>query len=67
MFFDFYTSVDGKNWTKQSEGEFSNIKNNPMEQIKIFNLVRTKYLRFVAQSALDRSKKITIGELSIVE
>lgn len=65
--YEFYTSIDGKNWTKQSEGEFSNIKNNPIEQIKTFDAVRTKYLRFVAQSGVDRCKTITIGELSIVE
>ncbi len=65
--YEFYSSIDGKTWTKQSEGEYSNIKNNPIEQIKTFDPVRTRYLRFVAKSGLDRSKTVTIGELSIVE
>jgi alpha-L-fucosidase len=65
--YEFYTSLDGKNWTKQSEGEFSNIKNNPIEQIKTFDPVKTKYLRFVAKLGVDRGKITTIGELSIVE
>ncbi|MGO4773384.1 alpha-L-fucosidase [Flavobacterium sp. W22_SRS_FK3] len=65
--YELYSSIDGKTWTKQSEGEFSNIKNNPIEQIKTFDQVRTKYLRFIAKSGVDRSKTVTIGELSIVE
>lgn len=65
--YEFYTSLDGKNWTKKSEGEFSNIKNNPIEQIKTFDSVRTKYLRFVAKSSVDKCKTATIGELSVLE
>lgn len=65
--YEFYTSLDGKNWTKKSEGEFSNIKNNPIEQIKTFDSVRTKYLRFVAKSSVDKCKTVTIGELSVLE
>lgn len=65
--YEFYTSLDGKNWVKQSEGEFSNIKNNPIEQVKLFDSVVTRFLRFVAISAVDKCKTVTIGELSIVE
>ena len=65
--YEFYTSLDGENWLKQSEGEFSNIKNNPIEQIKLFNVLKARYLRFVAKSAVDNSTAITIGEISIVE
>lgn len=65
--YEFYTSLDGENWFKQSEGEFSNIKNNPIEQIKLFNVLKARYLRFVAKSAVDNSAAITIGEISIVE
>lgn len=65
--YELYSSTDGVNWTKQSEGEFSNIKNNPIEQVKVFNSLKTKYLRFVAKSAVADSKIITIGEISIVE
>ncbi|MEO8255120.1 MAG: discoidin domain-containing protein, partial [Flavobacterium sp.] len=65
--YEFYTSTDGKTWTTQSEGEFSNIKNNPIEQIKTFDSVTTKYLRFVAKTSVDKCKTVTIGELSIVE
>lgn len=65
--YEFYTSLDGKNWNKESEGEFSNIKNNPIEQIKTFDPVETRYLCFVAQSGVDKCKTVSIGEISIVE
>ena len=65
--YEFYSSIDGKIWNKQSEGEFSNIKNNPIEQIKTFDPVRTRYLRFVAKSCVAKSKSVIIGELSVVE
>jgi len=64
--YELYCSLDGKNWVKQSEGEFSNIKNNPIEQIKTFDPVKTRYLRFVAKSGVDKAQTISIGELNIV-
>ena len=34
--YQFYVSTDNKGWKLVSEGEFSNIKNNPVWQIKKF-------------------------------
>lgn len=65
--YELYSSTDGVNWMKQSEGEFSNIKNNPIEQVKLFNAINARYLRFVAKSIVADYKVITIGEISIVE
>ncbi|MFI1744235.1 alpha-L-fucosidase [Thalassobellus sediminis] len=65
--YSFYTSIDNKNWKKQSEGEFSNIKNNPIEQIKTFNTTNTRYIRFVAKSKVGNGNNISIGEISIIE
>ncbi|KQB41773.1 Alpha-L-fucosidase [Flavobacterium daejeonense] len=65
--YEFYTSKDAKKWTKQSEGEFSNIKNNPIEQLKIFKKVKARYLRFVALSAIGKGERVSIGELSVIE
>ncbi|WP_308991328.1 alpha-L-fucosidase [Mariniflexile litorale] len=65
--YKFYTSLDNKNWTKQAEGEFSNIKNNPTEQIKTFNILETRYMRFVAVSAIGNGNSVTIGEISVME
>jgi len=65
--YSFYTSSDTKNWKKQSEGEFSNIKNNPIEQVKIFNKTKARYLRFVAKSKIGKGDHVSIGEINIIE
>lgn len=63
----FYTSIDTKNWKKQSEGEFSNIKHNPIEQIKTFDGTNARYLRFVAKPRTESENYFSIGEISIIE
>jgi alpha-L-fucosidase len=44
--YEFYVSADGKNWKKVSEGEFSNIKNNPLWQTKLLRLLQLATLNF---------------------
>ena len=63
----FYTSLDNAKWTLQSEGEFSNIKNNPIEQIKTFAETKARYLRFVAKSAEGKGQTVSISEINVVE
>lgn len=65
--YEFYTSDDNSKWTKQSEGEFSNIKNNPIEQVKTFAETKARYLRFVAVSAVSKGQTVSIGEINVVE
>jgi alpha-L-fucosidase len=65
--YEFYTSTDNLKWTLQSKGEFSNIKNNPIEQIKMFGTVKARYLRFVAKSAEGKGQTASIGEINIIE
>ncbi len=65
--YEFYTSIDNIKWTKRSDGEFSNIKNNPIEQVKIFNSTKARYLRFVAKSGVDLGQTISIGEIGVIE
>ncbi|MFI1772055.1 alpha-L-fucosidase [Thalassobellus citreus] len=65
--YTFYTSIDNENWKKQSEGEFSNIKNNPIEQIQIFNATNARYIRFVAKSKIGKGNNVSIGEIGIIE
>ncbi|RZJ49903.1 MAG: alpha-L-fucosidase [Chryseobacterium sp.] len=62
--YEFYTSDDNSKWTKQSEGEFSNIKNNPIEQVKTFAETKARYLRFVAVSAVSKGQTVSIGEIN---
>lgn len=65
--YEFYTSLDNVKWTLQSEGEFSNIKNNPIEQIKPFAETKARYLRFVAKSAEGKGQTVSISEINVVE
>jgi len=65
--YEFYTSEDNITWTKQSEGEFSNIKHNPIEQIKSFTAVKARFLRFVATAAVGKGQTVSIAEIGVVE
>ena len=46
-------SADGKKWKKVSEGEFGNLRANPVEQIINFSPVEARYFRFTSTAALD--------------
>jgi alpha-L-fucosidase len=65
--YEFYTSLDTIKWTIQSEGEFSNIKNNPIEQVKTFTETKARYLRFVVKSNEEKGQTFSIGEINVVE
>lgn len=65
--YEFYTSTDNVNWILQSEGEFSNIKHNPIEQVKTFKKVKAKYIRFVAKSAVAKGSTVSIAEINVIE
>ncbi|MCV2484439.1 alpha-L-fucosidase [Flavobacterium sp. SH_e] len=65
--YELYTSVDSFYWDKQSEGEFSNIKHNPIEQIKSFTAVKARFLKFVATAAVGKGQTVSIAEIGVVE
>ncbi|SHH87212.1 alpha-L-fucosidase [Flavobacterium defluvii] len=64
--YEFYTSADNVKWTLQSEGEFSNIKHNPIEQFKTFKKIKARYIRFVAKSAVAKGQTVSIAELNVI-
>lgn len=53
--YQFEVSADGKNWTKVAEGEFSNLRANPIEQsVNLKNMNEpVRYFRFIGTSSLD--------------
>ncbi|MEH6405959.1 MAG: alpha-L-fucosidase [Leeuwenhoekiella sp.] len=65
--YEFYTSLDGKKWVKRSEGEFANILNNPILQVKTFKKALARYIRFVAKSEVSGGNTVTIAELDVIE
>ncbi|MDM8159985.1 alpha-L-fucosidase [Labilibaculum sp. K2S] len=46
--YQFFVSTNNINWKLVSEGEFSNIKNNPLMQIKSFAPVKARYIKLRA-------------------
>ena len=46
--YQFYVSADNKEWKLVSEGEFSNIKNNPLWQIKQFPAEKARFIKITA-------------------
>jgi alpha-L-fucosidase len=65
--YEFYSSLDNVEWILQSQGEFSNIKSNPIEQVKTFKKDKARYIRFVARSAIGKGTTVSIAEINIIE
>ena len=51
---------------KVAEGEFSNIKHNPIAQEIKFTPVKGKKIRLVATSITENGKRAGIGEFSVI-
>ncbi len=65
--YSFYGSTDGKNWLKLSQGEFSNIIANPIEQKITFSKpTNVQYIRLVADKIMDDKDKVLIAEIGII-
>lgn len=60
-------SNDGKTWELAAEGEFSNIKANPVTQrIELKKPVRARYMRFTARRVIE-GNHVSIAELGVLE
>lgn len=64
--FQFYVSKDNIEWQLQSEGEFSNIKNNPLLQVKKFNEVKARYIRLRALKNAQNNDTVGCAEIDII-
>jgi alpha-L-fucosidase len=63
--YEFYTSADGKDWQKAAEGEFANIRSNPLEQVvRLDHPVQARYFKFAAVHVTD-GEGMTIAELGV--
>ena len=59
-------SDDGVNWQQVAEGEFSNIKSNPIEQVITLDHVYTaRYFKFTARHVIS-GNGVTVAELGIL-
>lgn len=59
------TSPNGKRWQRVAEGEFSNLRANPIEQKVYFKKpVKAQYVRFIGTRALE-GDQVTVAELNL--
>ena len=62
----FRVSENNQNWETIVEAEFSNIKNNPIEQQVYFNTkIAARYIQIIAISTIDGSPA-TVAEIGII-
>ncbi|MDF9798668.1 alpha-L-fucosidase [Catalinimonas alkaloidigena] len=65
--YEVYVSEDGKNWgTVVAEGEFSNIRNNPIAQQINFNPKSGRFVKFVATKITDGQDGVKAAELGVI-
>lgn len=63
----FEVSLDGTNWKTASEGEFGNIKNNPIEQRILFSEKHNaRFIRLRSVSVVDSSNRVSFGEIGVI-
>lgn len=59
-------SADGGTWSRPLEGEFSNLRANPVEQrIALPEGARARHLRFTALRVLERNN-VTVAEIGVI-
>jgi alpha-L-fucosidase len=64
--YQFYISNDNKEWKLIIEGEFSNIKNNPLWQIKNFATVKARYIKLRALKNTEDNDNIGYAEVDVI-
>ena len=64
--YEFYVSNDNAEWKLVSQGEFSNIKNNPLWQIKKFATEKTRYIKLRALRNTENNNNIGYAEVDVI-
>lgn len=64
--YEFYVSADGKTWKLIDQGEFSNIKNNPVWQIKMFDPVKARLVKLRALKNTEGNGNIGYAEIDVI-
>ncbi|HEY4286185.1 MAG TPA: alpha-L-fucosidase [Puia sp.] len=61
----FYISTDGMKWQKVAEGEFSNIRSNPLEQVvQLGRSVTSRYFKFSVQHVVA-GNGVVVAEVGV--
>lgn len=64
--YQFYFSQDNEQWKLADEGEFSNIQNNPLWQIKKFGTVKARYIKLRAIKNTQGNDAVGYAEVDII-
>lgn len=65
--YSFYGSTDGKEWTKLSEGEFSNIIANPIQQkVRFDKTSNVRYIKLIADKIMNDANEALIAEIGVI-
>lgn len=64
--YQYFVSQDNEQWKLVDEGEFSNINNNPLWQIKKFEPVKGRYIRFRAIRNTQNNDAAGYAELDVI-
>lgn len=65
--YKFSVSMDSKNWTQVSEGEFGNIVNNRIRQEIYFEPSKARYIKLKATKVAGEKPEATFGEIGILQ
>lgn len=64
--YQFLVSEDNKDWRTVDEGEFSNIVNNPIEQVKVFKSVKARYVNLRAMAVAGGESSPAYREIDVI-
>lgn len=64
--YEFYVSSDNKNWQLVDQGEFSNIKNNPLWQVKKFAPLKGRLIKFRALKNAEDTETMGYAEIDVI-
>jgi alpha-L-fucosidase len=64
--YQFFVSQDNNDWKMVNEGEFANIKNNPLWQTKNFDPVKARYVKLRALKNTEGNDNIGYAEFDVV-
>lgn len=64
--YEFYVSLDNVEWKLMSQGEFSNIKNNPVVQVKNFAAEKARYIKLRALQNTSANNRVGYAEIDVI-
>lgn len=64
--YSFYVSTDNSNWKLADKGEFSNIKNNRVWQIKKFAPAKGRFIKLQALRNTDGNNDVGYAEVDVI-